>query len=128
MDDNIHERIRILVREFGNGKNTVLAKRIGTSEANVRGYIRNIMPKQDVLEKIVINLGVDAEWLITGRGNMIKLMQVDEPHEEPEKLYETKNHEPTSNEYLIEIIKKQAEEIGRFKERFERITRKEDLK
>jgi transcriptional regulator with XRE-family HTH domain len=128
MEEDIHARFRELVREFGDGKNTILAKKIGTSEANVRGYIRNITPRQDVLEKVVNNLGVDAEWLITGRGSMHKVMHIDDATAVPEKAEDTKNHEAPSNEYLIEMIKKQAEEIGRFKERFEFVTRKDKSK
>ena len=70
MDGTIHERIERLVKEFGGGKNTVLADKIGVSEGNIRGYIKGIMPKYDVLEKIVTSLDVNPDWLLTGRGNM----------------------------------------------------------
>lgn len=72
MDGTIHERIERLVKEFGGGKNTVLADKIGVSEGNIRGYIKGIMPKYDVLEKIVTSLDVNPDWLLTGRGNMEK--------------------------------------------------------
>lgn len=72
MAGTIHERIERLVKEFGGGKNTVLADKIGVSEGNIRGYIKGIMPKYDVLEKIVTSLDVNPDWLLTGRGNMEK--------------------------------------------------------
>ncbi len=72
MAETIHERIELLVQEFGGGKNTVLADKIGISEGNIRGYIKGIMPKCDVLGKIVTSLDINAEWLLTGRGEMLK--------------------------------------------------------
>lgn len=72
MSATIHERIGELVRQFGSSKNTVFAAKIGVSEGNIRGYIKGIMPKQDVLEKIVTCLDVSAEWLLTGNGDMLR--------------------------------------------------------
>lgn len=69
----IHERIMTLVRVFGNGKNTEFAKLIGVSEANIRGYAKDILPKADFLEKIVRSCeGISAEWLLTGEGEMLR--------------------------------------------------------
>ena len=67
----IHERIQDIVNKFGESKNTVIAKRLGVSEANIRGYIKGIMPKEDILEKIVRNYDVSAHWLLTGEGDMM---------------------------------------------------------
>ena len=67
----IHDRIQDIVKEFGGNKNTVVAKKLGVSEANIRGYIKGIMPKEDVLEKIVRCYDVSAYWLLTGEGSMI---------------------------------------------------------
>lgn len=72
MIETIHERIELLVKEFGDGKNTVFADKIGVSEGNIRGYIKGIMPKYDVLEKIATSLDVNPDWLLTGRGDMLK--------------------------------------------------------
>lgn len=72
MVGTIHERIELLVQEFGGGKNTVLADKIGVSEGNIRGYIKGIMPKCDVLGKIATSLDVNTDWLLTGRGEMLK--------------------------------------------------------
>ena len=67
----IHERIQDIVNKFGESKNTVIAKQLGVSEANIRGYIKGIMPKEDILEKIVRNYDVSARWLLTGEGDMM---------------------------------------------------------
>lgn len=70
MVETIHERIERLVKEYGGGKNTVFAHKVGVSEGNVRGYIKGVMPKYDVLEKIVRYLDVDPTWLLTGKGEI----------------------------------------------------------
>jgi len=72
MNETIHERIQTLVNVFGENKNTVIANILGVSEANIRGYIKGVMPKQDVLEKIVKSFDISPMWLLTGEGNMYK--------------------------------------------------------
>ena len=64
----IHERIEYLVKTLAGGKNTVFAAKLGVSEANIRGYIKGVIPKADVLQKIVISYEVNAMWLLTGTG------------------------------------------------------------
>ena len=54
MSSTINDRIKELVAEKAGGKNTVFAERLGVSEANIRSYARGVMPKADILEKIVI--------------------------------------------------------------------------
>lgn len=51
INETIHDRIGELVKEFGEGKNTVFASKLGVSEGNIRGYIKGIVPKHDILEK-----------------------------------------------------------------------------
>lgn len=70
-DGTIHERISQLVDYFGNGKNTVFAKLVGESEANVRGYRVNVIPKHPFLEKIARNIDISPRWLLTGEGPML---------------------------------------------------------
>lgn len=71
-DGTIHDRIEELVNTFAKGKNTIFASMIGTSEGNIRGYIKGVLPKQDILEKIVRSLEINSDWLLTGRGDMLK--------------------------------------------------------
>lgn len=72
MVETIHDRIARCVQFFGNGKNTIFAEKIGISEGNIRGYIKGVVPKADVLEKIVRNCDVSSDWLLTGQGEMLK--------------------------------------------------------
>ena len=71
----IHERMAVCVKLFGEGKNTVFADKLGVSEGNIRGYIKGVVPKADVLEKIVRTYDVSPKWLLTGEGeiNQIKI-------------------------------------------------------
>lgn len=70
--ETIHDRIAVCVQYYGNGKNTVFADKLGVSEGNIRGYIKGVVPKADILEKIVRNYDISPEWLLTGKGSMIK--------------------------------------------------------
>lgn len=78
-NESIHDRITQLVNKFGEGKNTVFASIIGSSEANVRGYRASVMPKYDFLEKIAINFDIDLNWLLTGRGSMLRAEKILTP-------------------------------------------------
>lgn len=68
----IHDRISQLVMVYGEGKNTVFANLIGENEANIRGYRSGIVPKHPLLEKIVTYLDISADWLLTGKGDMLR--------------------------------------------------------
>ena len=71
--DTIGDRIATLIDVYAGGKNTQFASEIETNEANLRGYTqRGIIPKCDVIEKIVKHYDVNAHWLLTGEGSMKK--------------------------------------------------------
>lgn len=79
--ETIHERIKQLVDKFADGKNTNFASDLGVSEANIRSYIRGVVPKADILSKIVSCYEINADWLLTGRGSMLA-------EEKPEVSYD----------------------------------------
>lgn len=127
MSETIHDRIGLLVQEYGNGKNTVLADKLGVSEGNIRGYAKSVIPKADFLEKVVRTLDVNAMWLLTGIGDM--------------KVSNTDVGTPilvSGNEQLKDIfaqldvvvqkkdkqILEMAEEIGRLRERIDNLTKR----
>ena len=65
----IHERSSTSLILKQVEKNTVFAQKLGVSEANIRGYIKESYPKLTFLEKIVISYDVNAMWLLTGLGS-----------------------------------------------------------
>lgn len=121
----IHERIEHLVKTLADGKNTVFAAKLGVSEANIRGYIKGVIPKADVLEKIVISYEVNAMWLLTGTGYETLPNQ---PEDVPSPLTDQslltdffKTYEPYIQRKDAKIIQ-QAEEIGQLKEQIRQLT------
>lgn len=102
----IHDRIKLLVDKYGEGKNTVFATLIGSNEGSIRGYIKGVTPKQDVLEGIVRNLDVNPGWLLTGEGSMFQgsvmlNTRITEPNEEPAKENENSVSEPEISIYKL---------------------------
>lgn len=119
MSTTINDRIRLLINEKVGGKNTVFADKLGVSEANIRSYLKGVMPKADILEKIVISYEVNAMWLLTGLGYHTLPNQ---PEETPQPLTDQshlvdffKQYEPYIQRKDAKIIQ-QAEEIGRLRE------------
>lgn len=124
----IHERIGLLVKAKADNKNTVFAQKLGVSEANIRGYIKGVVPKADVLEKIVSSYDdISAAWLLTGEGSMLKSSPSDIPETPQQSSPEAPSQEKdpkgkrakqpvsitdTSIVELTKIIAKQAEDLA----------------
>lgn len=134
--ETIHDRIALCVQQFGKGKNTVFAEKMGVSEGNIRGYIKGVVPKADVLENIVRTYDVSPEWLLTGRGEMLKTNDIVETTPQSTPIVEdlhllnknTKKNEDSQDNpqlfsQLLETVKQQAEEIGRLKARINELER-----
>lgn len=117
-NETIHERIKRLVDVLADGKNTVFAQRLGISEANVRGYIKGVVPKTDALEKIVRNYDVSAEWLLTGEGDMLRCA--------PDESHVHAAPPPPLVGDMLDRITAQAAEIGRLEERIRQLEREND--
>lgn len=121
----IHDRIKHLVEVKAGGKNTVFAQKLGISEANIRGYIKGVIPKADVLEKIVITYEINAMWLLTGLGYETL------PNSEPGNPI-IANGDTTITKFFSQLdpyiqskdakIIQQAEEIGKLKEQIRQLT------
>ncbi|MBQ0029423.1 MAG: hypothetical protein KBT32_03205 [Bacteroidales bacterium] len=124
--DTIHDRIKHLIDVKAGGKNTVFAQKLNVSEANIRGYIKGVIPKADVLEKIVISYDVNAMWLLTGLG------YVDLPNSEP-GTPTLSSSETSVSQFFSQLepyiqskdakIIQQAEEIGQLKETIRQLER-----
>lgn len=115
----IHERIKMLVEAFAGGKNTVFAQSLGISEANIRSYMRGVVPKADVLGKIVTNYDINAMWLLTGWGNMTipNRVEVAVPITSDVTIKDFFAQFEPFLKGKEDLIIQQAEEIGRLKER-----------
>ncbi len=114
---DISDRIKAIIDHYGNGKNTEFAALVGTSEGNVRGYLKGVMPKGDFLSAVVRNCdGLSALWLLTGEGSMLA-----KDHSEKKSC-----GDPIIDRLLAMIdekdalIREQAEELGQLRERLTR--------
>jgi transcriptional regulator with XRE-family HTH domain len=116
---NINDRIKDLVLFFANGNNSLFASKLGISEANVRNYISKTEPKFNILEKIANNFEINFEWLLTGKGEMLK--------QESEIVNLEKNSfEKLSIEEKLKAIFEKSNELEEQNRKMEQKT-KEDL-
>lgn len=70
---DINVKINQIVNHFFNGNNSDFAKKLGTSEANIRNYREKTTPKFDFIENLFEKLPeINPEWLLTGKGSMLK--------------------------------------------------------
>lgn len=72
INTSISERIQALIDTFCNGKNSQFAKAIGVAESNIRSYLAGTQPKFDILSNIALKFAISCEWLLTGKGDMLK--------------------------------------------------------
>lgn len=79
--DTINDRLFEIAETLFNGNLSNFAEAIGTSKGNMSNYVRSkevlgskrlSEPGFSFLEKVVNSLDIDANWLITGRGEMKK--------------------------------------------------------
>lgn len=71
---NINERFEAIIKELYANNQSSFAKAIGVNPtviANVIGARRG-KPSFDVMERICANANISPEWLLTGRGEMLK--------------------------------------------------------
>lgn len=115
--ETIHDRISQLVQAYGDGKNTVFATLIGENEANIRGYRSNIVPKYPLLEKIVKSLDISSDWLLTGRGDMVKQPQNASEHSIEDRLLSIIQEKDAKIEELSRLV-------GRLEEKVDSLTKK----
>ena len=126
MSATIHERIAELVKRYGKGKNTLFASLIGTTEGSIRGYVKGIQPKHDILESIVRNCdSISPRWLLTGEGPMLEKdtsRTQEATQTKPKATRSTPTSEATESVLLSlirekdETIRQQAIEIGKLTE------------
>lgn len=79
--ETINDRIECIVNDKFSGNKSSFAKAIGLDRFTIGNYIgskRRSKPPVDMLEKIVRALNVDAYWLLTGEGEMMKSGATDQ--------------------------------------------------
>lgn len=67
--ETINDRMEIIVNERFGGNKAAFAKAIAVEPATLSSYLgkqRRSKPSVDMVAKIVLRLGVDARWLLTG--------------------------------------------------------------
>lgn len=84
--NTINIRIEQLVQHFCNGNNSAFANKIDVSEANIRNYIKGTEPKFNIIERIAESFDINYEWLLIGKGSMLKKEEKDEL-KEPQQTY-----------------------------------------
>lgn len=100
--EDITQRIRYIRDNFFDGNNSKFAESIGTSEANIRNYCKNIVPKTEFLISLSTVLEINFDWLMLGI--------------EPIQRYRSYQHDnieekKDNKDYIIEIQKKLIEKL-----------------
>ncbi len=116
---SVNERVAEVVKTQFGGNKRAFAQQIGVSATVVENIVgkRQGKPSFDVAVAICANANISAEWLLTGEGEMFR---TDNPQPcaapPPEPTAATADTIP-----LIDIIRRQAEEIGYLKARLAQI-------
>lgn len=110
-------RLRTILDTIFNGNVSKFGKSIGITEGSIRGYIgekkekdgseRIVIPSAEVIATIVNNIGINSEWLITGKGSMKKENE-DDPGDDGSKKTKTTS---TMEDRLLTIIESQQRTI-----------------
>lgn len=114
------DRLSHLVKKFADGKHTIFARNAGIKPSTFQYYIKGRAPNSDTLSAICETYNVNANWLLTGKGeillqdepidheednaiNMIDRDQVVLEHIEIVKKFEDKERAKNINKNLITI-------------------------
>lgn len=110
---SISLRIKELVDHFFDGNVSKFGKSIGFSEANIRNYINGTQPKVEFLSIIIDKFEINADWLLSGKGEM--LLNNKEVSVESITIFENQTLNPT---IVTEKLIKAYEEMLAGKERY----------
>lgn len=73
--ETINDRLEQIINALFKGNKAAFAKSIDLPPTGMSNYIgkkRRSIPSSEIASKIVLVLGVDANWLLTGEGEMLK--------------------------------------------------------
>lgn len=116
----INEKINdIAIRKY-RGNNSSFAKAMGTSEANIRNYRKDTMPKLDFVVKLHDLFEISFEYLLSEKIETAK----DEAEEKNYFVNESKTQYTIIDEieFLKEKLKFQQEQIEFYKAKIEFLT------
>lgn len=97
--NDINFRIKSLIDIFCKGNNSAFARKVGAKENNIRHYLNGTEPKFSFLKKLTEELDINPEWLLTGKGDMLK-----EKNDSSLEVQEDSEHESRSLEDNLNII------------------------
>jgi uncharacterized coiled-coil protein SlyX len=115
---SINERFMTIIRELYNGNKRAFSIAIGVTPTVIEVGTRQGKPSFDVLEKVCANANISAEWLMSGRGEMLankETLPPQQPIITDERLV-TQGVTPDLITELLNRITEQAAEIGRLNE------------
>lgn len=105
----LSNRLKLILENVFKGNVSRFAKSIGMTEGSIRGYIvgkkdkdgnyRLVVPSAEVIASIVDNIGINSEWLLLGRGEMLKKNEED-ANKSPEWLLNRLEYYCLENERL----------------------------
>ena len=122
----INNKIDIIANKFYKGNNSRFGRDFNVSDVTIRNYRNQKAPKFDFILDLVNKLGINWEWLIRDKGDMINKngpVEVQEPAE-PYNLQEQLNMYREYVDTLKENNRLKDEKIREQQEKLEEMTRK----
>lgn len=88
----LSRRLKIILDDIFKGNVSKFGKTIGITEGSIRGYVgdkkendgsvRIVTPSAEIIALIIEKIGINPEWLISGKGEMLIEDNVDLVNEE----------------------------------------------
>ena len=91
---------------------SAFARKIGVVDQTIRGIVvqKRNKPSFDILEKIIQTFDwIDAEWLLTGRGEMIKTMSGENKDSKSPEMIELIKYLREKDEKIEKLIEEKTE-------------------
>jgi hypothetical protein len=104
----LSSRLKLILDNVFKGNMSRFGHAIGMTEGSIRGYIvgkkdkdgnyRLVVPSAEVIATIADNVGINSEWLLLGRGEMLK--KDEDANKSPELLLDRLENYCRENERL----------------------------
>lgn len=105
---NINNRFKEIINTCYKGNKRAFSTAVGLSTSVIENVVgkRNGNPSYEVLEKVCANANINPEWLLTGKGNMLKENGNDS--NKITKIHKPKYMEKTFDEQIIPLYNIEA--------------------